>query len=929
MKKIHLGFLLLLFTTNSFSQILVQDSVLVKKSLPNGLTYYIYPTDKVKGEGHFRLLVKVGSAQETKKQRGLAHFLEHMAFNGIKHFEANKLIDFLESNGSKFGHDLNAHTSFLETVYKLKIPTHNKSVIDSTLLIMSDWVNGMLLDSTEVEKERGVVLSEWLSKQSPQAKNGEVFLNTLLNDSRFSKRKVIGDTTSLKNFKLEELRNFYQKWYDPSLMAVAVTGDVNAAEIEAEIIARFGNIPASFPKVEIYNIENYKKDSLIVYSDEWVKKTELNLIQLRDPLKNVDNKEAYTHYLTRSLLNQLTSQRFSSLSFNDPVYKDASISVGNFLPVKGAFYASTTLKPEFVLAGIDQFNQHYKQIMEYGFTPSEIEKVKTKMLHSFQGKVKRERVPSASGIMDQINQDFFYGNKIISLQSELAMIEDNFSKIDSLTLLGELKKTNDLGSFRYLLTTSNKLAENLPETPVLFSHIHNRDSISVSPYKNTVVVPDDLLNITPNSGEVVKIKELSEIGAKEIYLDNGALVIYKKIDSAEDKIIISGFKQGGYYALDSTNYVNAMYASPIVSISGYGDFSREALSDYLTGNSAKVQLLIDKTRSGFSGSANSNDATALFELFYLKSVHPKVDTTLFDQVKDRMLKSLENKETTSKDAFFEELKYLIRGKDYTTKPQTVQKIQQNLTIESIEPIYNSFFGVADNYVITVLTDQELPAILPLIKTYFGGLPKGNISNSYTYKPKPILKKKTSLVKNTGESPKSIVSLVFQQDKLQRNIPKLQVENDLLESILKLKLTKRLREELGVVYGVGVAISSTKHPVPLSRQTISLVCNPKDVDLITFEIRQIIEGIVNGDIEFDQDLMKVKNNLIKNHKLKSQSNSYWTKAVRDYYFNGYRKWNFTNNYEDMVQSVTPKSLKKKAKKYFIVTPEIKAILNPKP
>ncbi|WP_157378295.1 M16 family metallopeptidase [Arenibacter latericius] len=590
---------------------------------------------------------------------------------------------------------------------------------------------------------------------------------------------------------------------------------------------------------------------------------------------------------------------------------------------------TVTLKPEFVLEGIDQFNQHYKQIMDYGFTKSEIEKVKTKMLQSFKTRVIRESAPSASGMMNQINQDFYYGNKIIPLKSELNLLEDNFTKIDSLVLLKELKNTNQQGSFKYLLSANSKLVENLPKDSLLLSHIRNRDSITVLPYKNNMIVPNELLGYIPTPGKIEDMKLIPEIGAKKIYLDNGAKVIYKKTENAEDKIIISGFKQGGYYALDSTDYVKSMYVSPIVSISGYGDFSREALSDYLTGNSAKVQLLLDRTRAGFSGSANNMDVNSLFKLFYLKSVHPRVDTTLFNQVKERMLKSLDNKEVTAKDKFYEELKFLIRGEDYTTRQQTVKQIQEDLAIESVKPIYDRFFGVADDYIITVLTDQELPAILPLITTYIGGLPKGNVSNDYEYNPRPVLKKPTSLIKNTGVSPKSIVSLVYQQNKVERDIPKLQIENNLLESILKIKYTERLREDLGVVYGVGVSISSTKHPVPLSRQTISLVCDPKDVNLIKSEIRKIIEGIVNGDINIEQDLMKVKNNLIKNHRLKKQSNSYWTRAIRDYYYNGYRNWNFTYNYEKMVQDVTIRRLKKKAKTYFIKTPEIKAILHPKP
>jgi predicted Zn-dependent peptidase len=930
LKKVLFSLLLaLVFITSCFSQQLEQDSVLVKKTLPNGLTYYIYPTDKVKGEGFFRLLVKVGSLQESEKQRGLAHFLEHMAFNGIAHFEANKLIDFLERNGSKFGHDLNAHTSYHETVYKLKIPTHKKSVLDSTMLIMSDWVDGMLLDSTEVEKERGVVLSEWLSKQSPQAESSMLFLNTLLNESRYTDRRVIGDTATLRNFKHKELKDFYDKWYDPSLMAIAVSGDVDVAEIEESIIERFGSKPSVSPKLKTYGIQDYKADSLIVYSDEWVKNTELNIIQLREPMRDVNNKQAYTHYLTRSLLNKLTEQRFATLSYDNPIYKSASISIGNYLPVKGAYLASIKLKPDQILEGMGQFNQHYKQLLDYGFTNAEIEKEKTSMLHSFETRVEKESVPSASGMIEQMQQDFFYGNSIVSLKSELELIRENFAEIDSLYLLQELNKVKNMGGFRYLFSTNEELIDSIPSKETLMASIKNLENIKVERYSRNLEVPENLLSYTPEEGKVLKIKELLEIDAKEIYLDNGAKIIYKQTDSAEEKVIFSGFRKGGYYALDSTDYVNAMYAAPVVSISGYGNFSREALSEYLIGNSAKVQLLIDKTRSGFSGSSDNEDVETLFELFYLKSTEPRADSTLFHQVKDRMVQSLEERTQTPKDKFYEDLKYLVRGEDYTTKPQTVEQIQENLKLEAMVPIYGKFFGVANNYVVTIITDKGLEELLPLIKTYIGGLPKGDISTDYKYDPRPVLDEETALVKRAGESPKSIVSLVYQQNKVSRNIPKLEIENELLESILKLKLINKLREDLGLVYSVSVAISSTQHPAPLSRQTISLVCDPKDVDRITKEIDLIIKGMVNGDIDFDDDLTKVKSNLIKVNKLKKQSNSYWTKAIRDYYFDDYSSWKFIQDYEEMVLGINEKQLRKKTKKYFVKTPEVKAIFHPKP
>lgn len=924
--RLLISLLSILISLSSFSQSLVQDTVLIKKKLSNGLTYYIYPTDKVAGQAHFRLFVKVGSLQETENQRGLAHFLEHMAFNGIKHFKSNELIEFLENKGSKFGHDLNAHTSFEETIYKLKIPTKESSVIDSTLTIMSDWVNGMLLDPLEVEKERGVVLSEWLSKQSPKRQSGEVFLKTLLNNSIYDRRAVIGDTVSLKHFKIEALKDFYKKWYDPSLIAVAVTGDINPAEIEKAIVEKFSNIPSNFPVATLGEISNYKKDSLLVYSDEWIKKTELNYIQLQDVFKNVKTEKSYEKYLTRNVLNKLMAARFSKLSFKNENYKSASINISNFLKSKGALLATVKLKPEALEAGIKEFNSHFQQIFEYGFTPLEIEKVRKTMLNSFKSASEQEKPVSASGMINQMETDFFNGNMIISLKDEYKLMENYFSKIDSVQLLKALKENKNKSPFHYLLTTNNENLKNLPDTKELLETIQGFKTIKTKAYKNDFYVPKKLLKDTPKSGNISRILNLKEIDAQEIHLSNGAKVIYKKSSTSTNNILLAGFRKGGFYAVDSSNYLNAQYSAPSVSMSGYGDFTREALSHFLAGNSAKVQFLIDKTRSGFFGSAKNKDLKTLFELFYLKSTQPRVDPLLYKQLKDASIDNI-SEEKSSKEQFQEDLKYLIRGKDYTTQTKTKQDTEKALNIASVLPIYNSFFGVANNYVITIISDQNLEVLLPYIKTYLGGIPKGDVDNAYKYKPQPIQKKNIDFIKEAGASPKASVSFIFQQDTKIKDISTLEIQNQILEAVLKLELNKRLREEMGVVYGVSVAISATKHPVSLSRQTIAFVCKPSDVEIISTEINAIVKGIASGDIHFQQDLEKVKTNLINKYNINKQKNSFWTKSIRNYYFNELKKWDAVIAYKTLVNDVSTKELKKLAKKYFIKTPQIKAVLFP--
>ncbi|WP_010136603.1 M16 family metallopeptidase [Ochrovirga pacifica] len=926
--RIILSFLLLLSTFTGVSQKLVQDTVLVKKQLPNGLTYYIYPTNRVKGQAYFRLFVKAGSLQETANQRGVAHFLEHMAFNGTKHFKSNELIDFLETKGSKFGHDLNAHTSFEETIYKLKIPTKEPAVIDTTLTVMSDWVHGMLLDSLEIEKERGVVLSEWLSKQSPSNQKGQYFLQTLLNNSLYSKRTVIGDTTSLKNFKRSQLQAFYQKWYDPSLMAVAVAGDVDAKEIEQKIKQKFAAIPTQRPSPILGTIVNYAKDSLVIYHDKTTKKTELNLIQLRNPMRNVNTAQAYEQYLMRIVINKLIAARFAQLSFLENNYTDARINLSNFLNSKGVLLASFSFKPEKALQAIADFNKHYAQIVQHGFTSFEIKKITKSMLSAFEAKVKENKPVPASGMMSQMYADFFNGNSIISVSDEYELMKKCFSKLTVQKIASHIKNQQTGSPFRYLLTTGDEDLDKLPSKTKLLAAIQTRKQLKVAPFENNFEVPKKLLSRSIQAGTIKKIKKISAIDAKEIYLDNGMKVIYKKTAKSKESVLLAGFKKGGLYALDSTDYMSAQYAAPTVAISGYGDFTRDALSYYLAGNSAKVQFLIDKTRVGFFGSSKIKDLKTLFELYYLKATQPKVDSLAYKKLKDLSIAKISEDPLTAKEVFQEKLKYLVRGKDYTTQKLTKATLRNNLSKQKLIPIYKDFFAQAEGFVLTVISDQDLEVLLPYIEKYLGGIPKGNSKIAYLYQPKDLVKQSKRLVANGEESSKAFYTVIHQQRKKEKNIPVQEINNQILENVLKLELNKRLREELGVVYGVRVAISATQHPRPLSRQSISLVCKPADVEVIQTEIDNIIQQIAEGTLDISAHLKKTQVNLVSKFNRQKQKNSFWTKSIRDYYFNQYKNWNFVTDYPKWVANTTVKDIQKITQTYFFKSPKIEAILYPK-
>ncbi len=927
-------FFVLLFSALFFSssavsaQELIPDPALIQRQLPNGLTYYIYQTDRTKDEAYFRLFVKVGSVQETEDQRGLAHFLEHMAFNGIKGFKGNELINFLETKGAQFGHDINAHTSFSETIYKLKVPTSSKGTVDSTLSILAGWADGILLDSLEIEKERGVVLSEWLTKQNPQLKAQKAFLEKLLNGSHYSRREVIGDTLILKTFKPEDLESFYNQWYDPSLMAVAVAGDINVEEVERLIIEKFSPIKSSNPSIKTYEIAGYEDIGVKVLTDKHIKNPELNIIQLIDPLKDINNEKTYKAYLLRSIANKLFAERFSSSLFDNAPYKKASISTGNFLPVKGAHIATVYLSPDSIQAGINSFLTQLNQIYRHGFTTLEIEKVKKEYLNAFEKKINSKDPPSGNLLVEEMHRNFFYNNSIITVEEEYKLAQKYLAALDSVAIADFVSSFDNPEKSHYLLTANENIKEELPDSLQLLNKVERIRDKEIARFANQFHVPQKLLKRDPVPGKIISRDSIPEIEATSFTLSNGMTIIYKQTDFDKDKIILSGFRKGGLYALDSTDYISGIYTSPVISASGYGDFSREALSYYLAGNSAKAVMLIDNSRTGFYATSSVRDIDTLFELLYLKWKRPRVDSLVFNEIKSRTISDLKNKNYSASENFSHDLKKVIRGDNYVTRRMTPEVIEEQLSEENISTLYNKFFGSANGFTVSILSDQPFSTLKPYILKYLGGLPAGPADTRFRFNPSKPIESDIDFIKRTGDSPRAIVSLVFQQNETIDNLQEQGFKNDLAERVLRAKLLKRLREELGGVYSVSVSISSTNVPNSLSRQTIGFVCDPERVDELVAETRQILAHVAAGEVDFSSEVEKVKTNFIKKYEDSIERNSHWTKSIRDYYYYDYKNWDHAVGFEERMEGITHHDVSQIVEKYFIQSPMIKAVLYPR-
>lgn len=914
---------------NVFAGGLKQDPKLVTGVLSNGLTYYIYPNAYPKGEAVFRLFIKTGSVNEEDSQKGLAHFLEHMAFNGTKRFPGNGMIDYLESKGAKFGKDLNAHTSFNETVYKLQLPSKNINFLDSTLTILADWADGLLLDSTEIDKERGVIYSEWLSKTGPEKDIQNAFLMELLNESRYSERLVIGDTAIIMHFPYERIRNYYSKWYHPKLMAVAISGDVDVRLTEKMIKSKFSNMAKSENNFSgFYPIPDFKDEKAKIIVHKSLNTIEYNRIQLLPLLPAVSTEESFKDYLQQLLLNRLMKARMNALSFENQPYKNPGVSISGFLNTKGVLLASAELVPEKIDTGIQTFSTHLEQMFRYGFIKIEIEKEKKKYMSSLEKSMKSKSPVSSDSYMGQLYSCFYKGDKLINPKTEYKLALKYIDRIDSSSLVDYLKNTVDPMKTHYLITSFDKVSEELPSERKLLDINAEIRSKQIKPYNKDVYIPDNLLDKEPKPGKITNHTALTDIDAEQITLSNGAKIIFRRSQTKKSQLTLTGFRTGGQYSLDSTEYVSGLYAGSIISLSGAGDFSRDALNHYLAGSTASVRFLIDKTRSGLASSSDFNDKETLFRLLYLKWTKPRVDTSLFIQTKEKAIESYLTANKTEADTFRRDLGYLIQGKNYTTRELNDSILNVELREESLIPVFNKVFGPVTGYTFILTADCKFDDLKPLVLKYIGGLPSATPKTDYVYKGPIVLNDSAELKRKADDSPKATVSLIFQQDKIGESFRMYELKSEMIQNLLRMRLLEQLREKMGMVYSVGVSCGATLHPSELIRNAISFSCLPENAELLIDKTIEQIKEMISDPSGFENELKNVKTNMIKDMQINLQKDSFWGGFIRNSIFNNETDWSYIKNFVSVIDSVTTKQLAEMMDTGFIKTKVIEAILYPK-
>lgn len=940
--------LLSLGSLSGYAQALPQDPKLTKGILPNGMTYYIYQLHEEQAQTAVQLFVNAGSLQETEEERGVAHFLEHMAFNGTQKYPGHTLISILEEKGVRFGSHLNAHTGFDETVYKLNLEQASWQDLLFALDVAAQWAFHISLDSAEVADEIGIIIEEWRGKQGMGQRLSDAYIPLIFKDSRHAERQPIGLVDVIRGMDSGRLRSFYEQWYRPELMAVAVVTNHDPREVEKEIGERFGarmhpadqqDTRRPVPDRVPYALPLTRDTLAAVLTEDGLSSIEFSYFKTIPAHRKINHEKALLQSLHQSAFNSLASKRFSTVIQQGGLpAKSGSTSVSGFLKYNGVVSGSADLFAEEIENGIRAYWQTRKQVFDYGFTQREIREFREQYLARLARTDLSARSVPVATILERLKDDFMNDNTVMGAGDRSALISRLIQEIDSVSLVDFAKNTDRIGQLVLLLTAPTALEQALPDSERLKAWLADVERTAVPVWEDREeTIPAVLLEEQPAPGRIVAASQLEPLQIPYWQLSNGTRVFFKHNDQRKNYITMTAFRRGGVFSLDTALYLPASYVRDIVSASGAGLFSRNGLSTFLQGNSASATLLISEHREGVAASANMEDVATLFELMYLKWTRPNVDTGVFSRVKRRLLSDLANRpKHTALYTFNQEISKLLRTGQPELGEVDASRMERELTREAVLEAYTSRFGTAEGFDFVIVGDVDIETLKPLVLRYIGGLPGAQISRPIdprvpagTFLAAVGQAAEAAVSKVTmhgGDGGKAVVQLIFQSEGQRMDYPGLLIQR-LTEEVLKVRLRQYLREGESGVYSVSVQLSATNKPDPLVRARVGFTCDPERRDQLIALVYQAMEEL-SAQPSMSADLLaNAKLQLTKAYEREVRTNTFWSSELRNHLYQGYENWAYLENFGNLIQAVGVQDLKAYMDHYLLSGKRIEAVLLP--
>ncbi|MDP2338668.1 MAG: insulinase family protein [Bacteroidota bacterium] len=897
--------------------------------LDNGMTYYIRHNEEPKERASFYIIQNVGALLENDDQNGLAHFLEHMAFNGTKHFPGKGIINTLEKHGVAFGRNINAYTSFGETVYNMSdIPVKHEGLVDTCLLVLNDWSHFLLLTDEEIDAERGVITEEWRTRRTAGFRMQRQWLPVLLNGSRYMNRDVIGDLDVIKNFKYETLRNFYHEWYRTDLQAIAIVGDIDVDAVEKKVKALFSSIePVKDPQErEFYAVPENKEPLYVLASDKEADSYSVSLyIKHNAPATSEKNLNYLRNQTIQSLFAMMTRDRITELLQKGvPPFISGSFGYSGFVSGYEVFVARATAKPDLDDVAFKSIYTEAQRIYKHGFTSGELERAKTNLLTSIESRYKQRDKISNDQYARDFKGNYIDGEPLTSMDFDWEFTQAIVPAITVEEVSAKAKQ--------WMTPENRVIVVEGPDKPEA-KHLSKDQALAImAEVENSPVEPyvdeavsSNLISKELKGSKVKGTKILPEFNAVEWTLGNETKVVFRQADYEKDQVSLIAISNGGSSKVDNDKIASAMMLNSFIGSFGVGDYDATALKKALTGKKVSLSVGLSVLNETFTGSSTPKDFETMMQLLYLQFENPRFDKEAYEAMNDRFKAFVANMANNPQKIISDSLSLIMTSHNPRTKPMTPEFFNE-ISLAQMEGIYKDRFVDAGDFTYFIVGNIDEATAKTMAEKYIGSLTNLPRKETWTDRKVEGPKGKTEReIEIPLEVKKATVSVNF--DAEMEYSPEQNLVLSVFRDILNLRYIAEIREKEGGTYGVRVSANSSKFPKAEKSLQLTFDTDPAKAQYLKSIIYREIDQIVqNGPTA--EDLDKAVKNLLKNREQSKLHNNYWLQALNTYYMYNYNPAT-SENFENILQNMTIAQVQQLAKTLTSKADVVDIIFKPKP
>lgn len=905
------------------STVLSVEDAIVKGQLDNGLTYLIRTNQKPENRAELWLVVNAGSIQEDDDQQGLAHFVEHMAFNGTRNFAKQELVNYLESIGMTFGPDINAFTSFDETVYNLTIPTDDAETVATAFQILEDWAHGLAFEGEEIDKERGVVVEEWRLGRGAEARIRDKQFPVLFEGSRYAERLPIGKVEILESAPHEALRRFYRDWYRPDLMAVIAVGDFDPESIQKLIRQHFSSLemPEEVRPRETYSVPDHEGDLFAITTDPEATMTSVGVYS-KMPKQTRGTVGDYRDQVVEQLYHGMVNARLRELTQEaDPPFLYGVSASAGIVRSRDFYIQAAGVREGQVIRGLEALLTEAERADRHGFTQTELDRLKADLLRAYeQAYAERDKRESGS-LAAEYMRHFLEEEPIPGIEMELEIVREFLPTI-SLEELNELADKAIQQSNRVvLLSGPEKADQTLPDEQALSAAFESVAARDVAAFVDRTR-DKPLLENEPTASPVVEERSIEEIGVTEWRLENGIRVVLKPTDFKNDQVLLTGFSPGGHSLVPDPKYNSAVFADTLVAEGGAGEFDAIELEKAMAGKLVSVSPFIGELEEGVSASASPQDLETLLQLIYLSLTAPRADSDAYQAFMTRMESFIENRESRPELAFSDEVQTVTYGGHLRRRPISTE-VLQDIDLATALEVFQDRFADTSDFTFLIVGNFELVGIRPLVERYLGGLPTTGREETWRDIGADPVEGRLEVTMHRGLEPKSRVQLLLRgpAEWSRENLHDLQS----LAAALRIRLREVLREDMGATYGVGVNGILVDRPKERYLFTVGFGCAPENVEEMIAAVKKELQIVQESGLD-ETYAEKVQEAQRRRREVSLKENGFWVSVLRTYYTRGMDP-RLVLDYDALLARVTPENLKATAKKYLSSDNTMQATLFP--